>query len=593
MALPSAVTPARCAFTNGLVLSGCRFTGADRQPRLLSSSVNSRQILQNALTGSAVVEGSTEAVPLERLMELTPLVDTSPALSESEVLKSVQKRVPSLPVDYWEMRRGKVSQTNKTCAKLPAVYDLKFNNLYWQVLETSNGTYNFYAAYYDNRPALSIYPLVRIMVMIDRLKPTLKTHCQLWFQAESQPVIVPVMEYKYVWNEKWGNFKQGIIQPYLMACVIPKHHAHLVPEAVTVVENPCNTSTVALRVINNRPPAGQQRQDFAVCVKGLSFPDQDISVRLVEWIEILQLLGANKIFLYELEVHPNISKVLRHYQNTGLVEVTPLTLAGEQPNLSVLQRLYLRKKVTNKRQSELVPYNDCFYRNIYLYEHVVLLDYDEVIMPTGHDSWSSLMKSIVPRAAAEAKKKNKTIASYNARNVYFFDTLDHEHTWNRDIPKYMHMLQHVKRSKNFTKPGHYIKCFHRTDRVIALHNHFPLACLGGCLSYSINTEDAQLQHYRADCVASLKKKCEQEYKNGTVVDTTIWRYKEELTARATRTLVALGFLPPEGEQLAEYYTTGSSRSAGSGAVKVEQLSAPALSHDAEARNFVKRDTGVR
>ncbi|XP_037091567.1 uncharacterized protein LOC119111841 [Pollicipes pollicipes] len=538
-----------------------RFTGVEREARFLSN-VNTRQILQDLL------ETTTEAVPLEKLLELQPLIDTSPALSEKEVLKSVQKNVPNLPVDYWEAMKGKATQKNKTCAKLPAVYDLKFNNLYWQVLETSNGTYNFYAAYYDNRTTLSIHPLVRMMVMIDRLKPTLKTYCQLWFSRKNDPVIVPVMEYKYVWHEKWGNFKQGIIQPYLMACQIPKSHAHLVPEAVTLVETPCKTSTVALRVINNRPPAGQQRQDFAVCVKGLSFPDQDLSVRLVEWLEMLRLLGARKVFLYDLEVHPNISKVLRHYQQEGLVEVTPLTLAGEQPNMSPLQRLYLRKKVTNKRQSELVPYNDCFYRNLYMYEYVVLLDTDEIIMPTAYASWAALMKAIVPRANIEAKKKKKEIASYNARNVYFFDVQDHEHTWHRDIPRYMHMLQHVRRSRNYTKPGHYIKCFHRTDRVIALHNHFPLACLGGCLSYSINTSEAQLQHYRADCVGSLKKTCESEYKRNAVLDTSIWRYKEELTARATRTLVTLGFLPPEGGRLAEYYQTGRS---GQAAGRVEPL----------------------
>ncbi len=29
-----------------------------------------------------------------------------------------------------------------------------------------------------------------------------------------------------------------------------------------------------------------------------------------------------------------------------------------------------------------------------------------------------------------------------------------------DIPQYLHMLQHVYRSANYTKPGQYVKCFH-------------------------------------------------------------------------------------------------------------------------------------
>ena len=31
--------------------------------------------------------------------------------------------------------------------------------------------------------------------------------------------------------------------------------------------------------------------------------------RLVEWFELLAVLGAEKIFLYNLEVHPNVTKV--------------------------------------------------------------------------------------------------------------------------------------------------------------------------------------------------------------------------------------------------------------------------------------------
>jgi len=109
----------------------------------------------------------------------------------------------------------------------------------------------------------------------------------------------------------------------------------------------------------------------------------------------------------------------------------------------------------------------------------------------------------------------------------------------------MHMLQHVYRSKNFTKPNQYIKCFHNPERVVTLHNHFPLACLGaGCTSYPIETEDAQLQHYRADCVRSLKKKTCVEYRENSVIDTTIWRYKDKLISRVTRALKTLGFFGP-------------------------------------------------
>jgi hypothetical protein len=47
------------------------------------------------------------------------------------------------------------------------------------------------------------------------------------------------------------------------------------------------------------------------------------------------------VFLYELEVHPNVTKVLKYYEEKGLVDLTPITLPGYQPNMPFLQHLYL------------------------------------------------------------------------------------------------------------------------------------------------------------------------------------------------------------------------------------------------------------
>ena len=58
-------------------------------------------------------------------------------------------------------------------------------------------------------------------------------------------------------------------------------------------------------------------------------------------------------------------QVLDYYSKAGLVDVTPISLPGYQPNLPVLQHMYLKSKLNNKRQNELIPYNDCLYRNLY------------------------------------------------------------------------------------------------------------------------------------------------------------------------------------------------------------------------------------
>ncbi|XP_066584794.1 uncharacterized protein [Prorops nasuta] len=479
-------------------------------------------------------------------LDLEPLLDKRPAKSEEELIQEIEDRLPSLPLSYWTKNsKSPQSKTSKSTTgscpglRYPSIFDLEFNNVYWQTLRTTNGTFQLFGAFYDRRKLSRIGPAIRIVGMINRIEPTVKTFCQMWYDGESEPKIVETLEYKYIWYSKWGNYKQGIYQPYVIACKVPQSHwAKGPPASVSMVEKPCDTASNNLRVIYNKP---EKKKDFAVCVKGLDFLHEDLSVRLVEWIELIGILGADKIFFYELQVHPNVTKVLQHYQRLGKVHVTPLTLPGGQPNVPAFQHMYLTKKTNHKRQNELIPYNDCLYKHMYEYEYIALLDVDEVIMPVKDATWQDLMKRVLPKAF---KIRNETRASYNVRNVYFLDDLLHSHGHFKDMPKYMHMLQHVYRSKNFTKPNQYIKCFHNPERVVTLHNHFPLACLGaGCTSYPIETEDAQLQHYRADCVKSLKKTC-VEYRENSVLDTTIWRYRDELVERVTETLKILGFFGP-------------------------------------------------
>jgi len=488
---------------------------------------------------------TTESTAEINFLEAVPAIDRSPKLSDDEEAKKLQPLMPNLPIVYWQQNKKKKVPKNSTgCTKFPDIYDIHFNNKYWQVLESSNGSFYLYGAYLDVRANNRLGPTVRVLGMINRLEPSVKTQCQLWFSEDkpgSEPVVSRVLEYKYIWYKKWGNYKQGLFQPYLLACQLPKSHWGRTPASVSIVEDKCDKATNNLRVIYNKPDEGEPKKKFAVCVKGLDFPEDDLSIRLTEWLEVLGSLGADKIFLYNLEVHPNITKVLDYYSAQGLVDVTPISLPGYQPNLPILQHMYLKSKLNNKRQNELIPYNDCLYRNMYRYEYIALLDIDEVIMPLKHTNWEDMMKEAVQ---SSLKVKNETRASWNFRNVYFMDEMldAHEHQHFKDIPEYLHMMQHVYRSANYTKPGQYVKCFHNPEKALILHNHFPLGCLGGvCTSYPVDTGLAHLQHYRRDCVNTLKKSCANDFKSNSVKDTSIWKVKDIVISRTNEALQKLGF----------------------------------------------------
>ena len=93
-----------------------------------------------------------------------------------------------------------------------------------------------------------------------------------------------------------------------MSCPIPASHRAKSSVAVSLVENGCDTATNHLRVIYNKLEEDSDKKLFAVCSKGHTFPDEDKSVEIVEWIEIIGSMGAD-IFMYHFDIHPNITKV--------------------------------------------------------------------------------------------------------------------------------------------------------------------------------------------------------------------------------------------------------------------------------------------
>ena len=104
------------------------------------------------------------------------------------------------------------------------------------------------------------------------------------------------------------------------------------------------------------------------------------------------------------------------------------------------------------------------------------------------------------------------------------------------------MLQHVYRSSEYSKPGFYVKCFHRTDRVKTLHNHYPFLCLRACSAHNVDKGLGHLQHYRRECVKELTSVCAEKYKNSSIVDKSVWRYKEPVIEGTASVLSKLGFM---------------------------------------------------
>lgn len=340
---------------------------------------------------------------------------------KEELASEIEKLNPNLPMSYWLLadQSGKLKSTRrKICAaKFPNLFQLEYNNIYWQTQRTINATLQLYSAFYDRRRRPRV---LRILTMIDRISPSSDLYCQMWLEGQpDKPVIVKVFDIRLIWYDKWG-YKNDIYHPYLVTCKIPGRISEA-PAAVSIVENPCDQATNALKVTYNKLPGTEKKTPFAVCVKGLDFLHEDMSSRLAEWIELLGLLGVEKIYFYSLHLEENATKVLRYYEHLGRVDVTPLTLPGGQVNSPGLQHLYIYKNSWQKRLNELLPYNDCFFRHMYEHEFIVLLDVDEVIMPIEDDTWFTLIHKIVypMRTKRNGSFGRHTKAWYSVSHICF------------------------------------------------------------------------------------------------------------------------------------------------------------------------------
>ncbi|XP_037933200.1 uncharacterized protein LOC119668933 [Teleopsis dalmanni] len=457
------------------------------------------------------------------------VLDRREVPDDKDIVNAVDKELPALALNFLYASRFK--SWNKTCAPYPTLFNIKFRNVYYQDFENKNVSFALYGAYYDNRTDVSGAPLIRVLSMVNQIDEKFpKSYCQLWYENKTQPVIIPIVEYKTIWYKKWGNSARSVY-PYLLSCIIPEENMNDIPITVSLVKEECDRATNNLKISYELPEKPKTKSGFAVCVKALMYPFEDLSARIVEWLELLRLLGADKIIMYKYKTHKNVTKVLDYYQSTGFIDVRPHTFARGEPNLSNLQSFLIKSDRLNKRLNELVTYNDCFYRNMYKYKYIALIDVDEVIMPLGNwTNWYDIIK--FGEQLTDADAKCSTNAGYCFQNVYFPKYAEEPPYYN-DLPSYFYMLQHVKRVEKHLRRGMATKCLHNTEYALSLHNHYSLSWVG-CGAKDINSTYVQMQHYREP---DDKDTLEQP-----VIDANIMRFKDQILDRSVKVFRKLGFI---------------------------------------------------
>jgi hypothetical protein len=261
--------------------------------------------------------------------------------------------------------------SNESCGRIPQEKDIFIDNVIWQLFQLRNRTYQLYKAHYDDRQNKSI---VRISMMgLELIKDRDIIYCQFWFDedVDSVPVVVVATQFVIQWHDceymKQNHlFKHSLRHfsgfahdakyryPYLLTC--PIDFSKRVPVAVSLTQKPCDKAENKLMVINNQPIDGVKKT-FGVCSKFLFFEDRKQVIRFIEWVEMLRILGVEKITMFNHHVHAEHFEILNYYKEQGILDfhyyLEPTGLPDGNNNYKLRQREMI----------ETLLLTDCFFRN--------------------------------------------------------------------------------------------------------------------------------------------------------------------------------------------------------------------------------------
>ncbi|CAD6205057.1 GSCOCG00003122001-RA-CDS [Cotesia congregata] len=322
-----------------------------------------------------------------------------------------------------------------------------------------------------------------------------------------------------IWLDEWGGTSTDYTG-ILITCPLPQYVTP--PRRVYVGPHECyqnpSHSLIVKNVVNKTVIP---KTEFTLCIKGLDF-DEDISHRLIAFFELSRILGAGMFYVYVFNVHENVTKVLKLYEKSNVVRWFRLNLPGDLPNDVKARRRLFSKDIWMKRRMELIPYNHCFYENLYSSEFVVPIDIDEMIIPINVRTWSELM-------ALEKSKGNSfyDYASYAVRNVYFFPELqrlasinnndknnnnddnDNGSRINKNNGKKISTVDNDSRLLNYfhtlrtsivSPEGDSVKSFVSTERALTIHNHYALTTLNPTSRRVYHLDPRQvLKHHHRRC----------------------------------------------------------------------------------------------
>ncbi len=388
-------------------------------------------------------------------------------------------------------------------------------NKYWQVVNDPYQEIYLYSAFYDDRKAV-VKSHVRIVAIVQEADTPL--FCLLWYRNHLIPDIelVTKMISGPVVTRNGRRFAS-----YILSCEISTNRCP--PEAVSVITTESIVPSTLMNV--HLPEIPAVPFDFGVCVSvSYGYPDPK---RIVEWIELHKQWGVSEIVIYNNNLTETILRVFDYYVRQGVVDL------HEAPDCMDING----ELTTLLNMSPTL--NDCMYRNMYRFNKIIVVDFDEIIVPRQHASYQLMLDAIDDKQPQQHPYK-----SYMFTNVYLFLDIATEET---DMP-FLTISQNFKRIK-LSKYGYSVKSITDPQVCLVLQNHlcwhvFPKYNTSDWLML-VNSSVSMNQHYKICHLDEYEGKpglCEKVMREEGVVDDIMTRHRHPLTTTIIEALWRLNLI---------------------------------------------------
>ena len=418
----------------------------------------------------------TDATPLTQTTTITDSADAG-YMERNSQLKAVKQFIESQNI-------CSVERPN----------EILYNQMgFWQRTVADKSELLVYSAFYDDRPAVDLTPVIRVLGV--STNQTDQIYCHIWYDFMKKPYVIKAEVIK---SGRGDSVKKVFYGQYLFSCSLPG--AQPIPTYVSMTFGKCEKSTIYLPIF--LPVRSQYKAEFGICVP-ISYGNinkQDF----IEWMELNHILGISEVHIYNGTLDASLHSLFQMYRDENRLFVHSMPPPKDVPTMM------------GSKLGSPASINDCMLRFMYRYKYIISIDFDEFIIPR-----TTLYLHDMLNKARKYHKIKEDHPIYTFHNSYFHTNFKKSGKSTMNLRS----LDYVKSLKPNPVPD-FVKSIVDPRKCLSLFNHYCWVQFPEYSQhryYAINDTIARSHHYKI-----CYRNCKEQEAHATV-DRTIEKYRDSLT----------------------------------------------------------------